>query len=76
MSYLFARPIAVHLALSPSPRKKGSREVENETKLGRSRIERVKGGNRVCGKARESIRKATQISVIAINTTRRRLKIR
>lgn len=55
MSYLFARRIAVHLALSPSPRKKGSRKVENETKLGRPRIERVKGGNRVCRKARKSI---------------------
>lgn len=46
-SYLFARRIAVHLAVSSSPRKNGSRKVENETKLGRSRIERVKGGNRV-----------------------------
>lgn len=34
MSYLFARRIAVHLALSPSPRTKGSREVENEDDQG------------------------------------------
>lgn len=34
-------------SFSSSPRKNGSREVEKQTKLGRSRIERVKGGNRV-----------------------------
>lgn len=55
MSYLFACRIAVHLALSLSPRAKGPRGVESETELGRSRIERVKGGNRVLRKARESI---------------------
>lgn len=50
MLYLFARRIAVHLALSLSPRKKGSREVVNETKLGRSKIEGVRVGIGYVGK--------------------------